>query len=77
MATALVYILLCDGYDFISSLTAVVIGLRSNFYAVNENDGSVSLFIDVLEGFLDMGLSVLVEFTTEDRTALGMLLCTS
>ncbi len=67
----------CDDINFaVSSGTpAVVIGFRQEEYQVSENStsGFIVLSIDVLQGSIDQGETVLVDFTTEDGTASGRL----
>ncbi len=49
----------------------MVIGFSSLEYGVIEVAGDVLLSVEVLQGRIDQGEAIWVNFTTEDGTALG------
>ena len=50
---------------------AVVIGFNPEDYSVDENDGTVQVFVSVLQGSIPAGETRRVTISTEDGTAGG------
>ena len=51
--------------------TAVVIGFVADSYDVNEVDGSVTMTLSILDGELEEGVDISVNFFTQDGSAIG------